>query len=319
VYHVELACLRGAWADAEVEARRACSELVAFDARYAGEAYYLVGELCRLRGDLDGSDGAYGRAHELGRVPQPGLALSIAARGRHADAATMLETALPTSTAPLPRARLLAELVDLEVGLGRVAPARPHVDELAALAGELRSALVLSLAEGAAGRLRDAEGDHRGGYELLHRAVDRLGELHIPYEAARLRLAASRAAGRCGDRQTARLEARTALGAFQRLGAEGDVAGVTAWLDAIDAGRLDDPSGTARLGHGSPLTDREIEVLRLIAAGSTNREIAAELHLSPHTVGRHLSNIFTKIDVSSRAAATAYAYEHDLVDANGRQ
>ena len=68
----------------------------------------------------------------------------------------------------------------------------------------------------------------------------------------------------------------------------------------------------AKAARPAGLTDREVEVLRLVAAGRTNKEIAAELYLSAKTVSRHLSNIFTKIGVTSRSAATAFAFEHDL-------
>lgn len=308
VYAVELDSLHGRWSHAETLATRACAELTAFDPRYAGEAFYLVGELRRLRGDLDAAAEAYQRAHELGRVPQPGLALSLAARGRVADAVAALRRALPSSSPlPLPRAQLLSELIALEVVLADVDAARGHVTELQHLANASGAPVIDALATGAAGRLHAAMGDHFTGYQHLHVGAERLSSLHLPYEAARLRLAASRAAVAGGDRETARLDAAAARSAFARLGAGPDEAAASAWLDDL---RLPPrPADTV-------LSVREREVLRHLVTGCTNRDIADRLHVSPHTVGRHVSNIFAKLGVSSRAAATAHAYEHGLVDAD---
>lgn len=310
VYAVELHCLHGEWGHAETLAKRACAELTAFDPRYAGEAFYLVGELRRLRGDLDAAAEAYQRAHELGRVPQPGLSLSLAARGRVADAVTALRTTLPTSSPlPLPKAQLLSELIGLQLARDDVEAARGHLTELQDVARGSDAAVIDALAQGATGRLHAATGDYSAGYEHLHIGAQRLSRLDLPYEAARLRLAASRAAAAGGDRETARLDATAARAVFARLGASLDEAAATTWLDDL---RTPPPPPPAAPG----LSLREREVLRHLATGCTNRDIADRLHLSPHTVGRHVSNIYTKLGVSSRAAATACAYEHDLIDAD---
>ncbi len=308
VYAVELHCLHGEWSHAETLASRACAELSAFDPRYAGEAFYLAGELRRLRGDLDAADDAYLRARELGRVPQPGMALSLAARGGVAAAVTALRTALPTSSPlPLPRAQLFGELIGLELALADIEGARGHLDELQHLARRSGAPVIDALAEGAAGLVHAATGDHTTGYQHLHLGAERLSRLGLPYEAARLRFAAGRAVASGGDRETARLDATAARAVFVRLGASLDEAAVTAWLDHL---QLPPPPAAATLSL------REREVLRHLATGCTNRDIADRLRLSPHTVGRHVSNIFTKLEVSSRAAATAYAYENDLIDAD---
>src|SRR5207244_7723425 len=129
-------------------------------------------------------------------------------------------------------------------------------------------------------------------------------QVGAPYNAARARAALGRACLALKDLDGAALELDAARAVFERLGAVPDVA-------AIDALR----SGETRGRDG--LTGRELEVLRLVAAGKTNKAIARELCLSERTVDRHVSNIFTKLDVSTRSAATAYAYEHGLVTAHG--
>jgi DNA-binding NarL/FixJ family response regulator len=126
-------------------------------------------------------------------------------------------------------------------------------------------------------------------------------QLDAPYEAARARVVVALACRALGDEDAARMELDAARQVFERLSAGPDLARVEALTGAT----------RSRAGHG--LTAREVEVLRLVATGRTNRAIAAELFLSEKTVARHLSNIFTKLGVSSRSAATAYAYRHDLV------
>lgn len=313
VYSVELAALRGHWDRADREAERACAELTAFDPRYAGEAHYQLGELRRRRGDLDPAEEHFALANELGRTPQPGLALLVAHRTTPAEALAGLRTARAGFVgAPLPHALVLAELCMLAVEADDAAIAGTAATELRAVAAALPDGVVTALADGAQGRVAAAEGDHESGCRMLRSAADELAARRVPYESARLRLAASRVAAAIGDHVTARLDARSALAVFERLAAI-DRTAATRWLRDLERG-----SGRTELDGEprtrTPLTGREIEVLRLVAGGSTNRQIAAELYLSPHTVSRHLSNIFTKLDVNSRAAATAYAYEHHVVD-----
>jgi DNA-binding NarL/FixJ family response regulator len=146
-----------------------------------------------------------------------------------------------------------------------------------------------------------AEGDARAALLALRRAWQVWRDLEVPYEAARVRVLVGLACRALGDDDTAALELEAARGVFALLGAEPDLARVdslTRRVPSIDA-------------HG--LTPRELQVLRLVAAGATNKVIAVELALSERTVDRHVSNIFTKLGVSSRTAATAYAYEHQLI------
>jgi DNA-binding CsgD family transcriptional regulator len=144
-----------------------------------------------------------------------------------------------------------------------------------------------------------AENDARAALVSLREACRLWQELEAPYETARTRVLIGRACRLLGDEDTAALELETATNAFEQLGALPDLARV----EAITV--------TSEETHG--LTPRELEVLRLVAAGNTNREIAAALVVSEHTVARHVQNIFTKLRVSSRTAATAFAFEHRLV------
>jgi DNA-binding NarL/FixJ family response regulator len=264
-------------------------------------AFDAVGEVRRRVGDLEGAEAAFARAHELGYQPQPGLALVQLARGRIESAAAAIRLALATA----PRggfslARLLAAQVEVALAAGDLAAAAESVEELQMLADRLRTPAVHALAAGAAGALRLAEGDAATAVSSLRAAVSAWQSLGAPYEVALVRELLATAVRLAGDDQGAQLELEVAHAVFERLGA------------ARDASR----TGRLLRSETSPggLTAREVEVLRLVARGSTNREIASALTISQHTVARHLNNIFAKLDVSSRVAATAYAFTHGLVE-----
>jgi len=148
------------------------------------------------------------------------------------------------------------------------------------------------------GAVELATGDARAALVSLRRAAQAWSELEAPYEAARARMLVGRACRELGDEEAFTLELDAARTAFEELGATPDVAAVDALRGSGDA-------------YG--LSARELEVLRLVAAGKSNREISSELVISEHTVARHLQNIFRKLDVSSRTAAGAFAFEHGFV------
>jgi ATP/maltotriose-dependent transcriptional regulator MalT len=301
VHRVELACLRGDWADAEVQAAQACDELLAHDPRYAGEALYLAGELRRLRGDLAGAEAAYERAHALGRSPQPGLALVRLCQGEVETARAALRSALrPGPVAPLPRARLLAALVDAELTGGDPAAAEDAARAIEALADASGSAYLRVLATEGRGAVSLQRGEHAEAMVRLRAAYDRHHLDGRPFDAARVQVRLGVAARGAGDLEGARLELTAARATFERLGAR------------IDARLVADLLGAARPRTGG-LTAREVEVLRLVAVGCTNRQIGRELSISEHTVARHLSNIRTKLGVPSRAAAAAFAVANHLL------
>lgn len=301
VHQVELMCLRGAWATAEVEVGRACDELTSVDPRYAGEAYYVAGELCRLHGDFAGADKAYRRAHELGRQPQPGLALVRLAQGQTDTALAGLRRAVDGApSAPLTRARLLAALVEAELQSRDVAAARAAVDDLGAMVDDNRSPYLGAIRDRCHGAVALEAGDTSAALEHLARARDAFADLGMSFDAAQVQVRLGIAASRTRDTDGARLELMAARATFAQLGAGPD-------LEVADGLLRERPP------HPGGLTDRQLEVLRLVAHGRTDREIAATLFISEHTVARHVSNIRSKLGVPSRAAATAFAYQHHLL------
>jgi DNA-binding NarL/FixJ family response regulator len=299
VNRAEAASLRGAWPEAEAEASRASREL-GFNPRVAARAFYETGEVRRRVGNLAGAEDAFARAHELGVQPQPGLALLRLAQGRPDAALQALRVAVAHEPAGRPRrARLLAAQVEVALAAGELDVARQASRELDEIAGRLGMPALDAAAATSGGALRLAGGDLPRALERLRAALATWQELRLPYQTAQARLLYGAALRRAGSEEDALLELRAALAAFERLGAGGDAARAAALLGE-------------REELPRRLTTREAEVLRLVAAGKTNREIAAALLISEHTVARHLQNIFAKLDVSSRSAATAFAFEHGL-------
>jgi DNA-binding NarL/FixJ family response regulator len=290
---------RGAWTQAEREAALVCQDLADLYVAGAAEGHYQVGEIRRLRGDLAGAEAAYRDAHRLGRDPQPGLALLRLAQGRAEAAAASVRVALTAvGHDRLARARLCAAQVEIALTTSDVETARRAGDELEQTASTYGSSGLEAAALQARGAVLLAEPRPEAALPALRAACRRWQELDAPYDAARVRLLLARAYQALGDTDAALLELDAAEAVFHRLGA------------VLDAGLIPALRGRPVLPDG--LTQREAEVLALVAAGRTNREIAATLVLSQKTVARHLSNIFAKIGVASRTQAAAYAYEHGL-------
>ena len=299
----EILQLQGAWAEASAAAAGACERLLQRAGHPAsGAAFYQCGELHRLRGDSAEAEEAYRSASRYGRKPQPGLALLRLAQAQTEAAATSIRLAVDEARSGPGRTRLLAAYADIMLAVGDVAAARAAAEELTGLADDLDAPVLHALAAQARGAVLLAEGDTRGALSILRHAWTIWQEIEAPYDAARVRVAISRACRLLGDRDAADMELDAARCVFAHLGARPDLAR----LDALVAG----PAPTAAV---HPLSARELEVLRLVATGKSNRVIAEALFISERTIERHLSNIFTKLDVPSRAAATAYAYEHHLV------
>ncbi len=288
---------RGVLGAAEEEAARACEELRQSHVANSAVAWAEVGDIRRRLGQLDQAEGAFARSQEVSGAPCGGLALLRLAQGRIDEAMTIITSCVAQQSNPLGRAGLLAMLVQIAVGAGDLDAAHRALAELETTVATFGTASLRATEQSTRGRLMLADGDPAASV-VLHQAVESWRGLGVPYEEA---------------------TARTLLG--QALRTAGDEAGATASFDAaarlfVQIGaRLDvrEALGDSKSALPAGLTEREAEVLRLIAGGLTNNEIATELFLSPKTVSRHLSNIFTKIGVSSRASATAFAAEHDLL------
>jgi ATP/maltotriose-dependent transcriptional regulator MalT len=302
VHRAEIMQLQGAWSEAMREARQACERLSQTLGRpWVGGALYLQAELYRLRGDFGRAEEAYREANQSGRDSQPGLAQLRLAQGKTEAAAAAIRRLMDEARDQASRSKLLAAYVEIMLAASDVPAARAGADELARIAERLDAPLLRAVAAHATGATLLAEGDGRAALTALRKAWAAWQEIEAPYEAARVRVLIALACRALGDDDTAEMELDTARWVFRQLGAAPDVARVEA---LPRAGAVGAPGG---------LTAREVEVLRLVAEGQTNREIAKALVLSDHTVRRHLQNIFNKIGVSSRAAATAFAFQRDLV------
>lgn len=288
---------RGDWPGAEEEARRACDRFMQAAAHMAGRALYELGEVHRLRGETAAAEDAFRRAWETGHEPQPGLALLRLSQGRVDAAAKALDRLLAERTTVVSRLPLLGPRVQVMLEASRLEDAENSTAELESAAESLATSAVEAEADRARGAVMLARGRAEEAVGRLRAAYARWNRLDAPYEAARTQVLLSRACRELGDRETADMELAAARAVFERLGAQPD-------LERIPA-----EDGQAAYG----LSRREIEVLRLVATGMTNQEIADELYLAVKTVDRHVSNILTKLDVPSRTAAAAFAYQNALV------
>jgi DNA-binding NarL/FixJ family response regulator len=302
VHRAEIMQLHGTWGDALDEARQAEQRSTAGMRRAtAAEAVYRQGELHRLRGDFAEAEEAYRDGSRLGWEPQPGLALLRLAQGNGGAAAAAIRRVLGETSDRLQRAGLLGACAEIMLAAGEIEEARAACRELEDIAERSESSMLGAMAAHARGAIQLSGGDARAALAAVRRACEAWQELGVPYEAARVRALLGLACRALGDDDAAGWDLDAAREAFARLGAAPDLA------------RIDLLTGRATSAADHGLTPRELQVLRLVAAGRSNREIAAELIISEHTVARHVQNIFAKLGVSSRTAAGAYAYEHHLV------
>lgn len=256
------------------------------------------GDVLRIRGKLDEAEASYRQAAELGHEPQPGLALSWLARGRTAAAVSATRRLLAEAHGPVRRSWILPAGVQIMLAAGLLEDASRYADELSEVAAAFGNPTVRAMAAYAAANVSLAAGNVEDALGRARESSRLWSEIGSPYEAARARVLVARALRELGDHDSAAAELAVARRVFVE---------VAAAPAADDVDRL--------LGRPRPggLTKREVEVLRLVAEGRSNHDIANALVLSPKTVERHLSNIFTKLDVPSRTAAAAYAHEHGLM------
>lgn len=300
VHRAEVLQRSGAWPEAWAETERAMSRCASINRRATGAAHYQQGELHRLRGDLDLAEGAYRCASELGCEPQPGLALLRMAQGRVTAAARSIGPALAAATDPSRRARLLPAYVEITLAEGQSETAAQASRELADLAERFDSGVLRATAAQAQGAVQLAQTDALGALGMLRGACHMWESIDAPYPEARVRALIAECCKALEDDDGQRLETNAARAIFERLGAR------------LDLARLEAPSVAETPARNNILTARELQVLRLVATGRTNKSIAGALALSEKTVERHVSNICTKLAVPSRTAATAYAYQHRL-------
>lgn len=299
VHRSQVLQVAGEWERSEEEAARVVRDLADLHVGSVAEAHYQVGDVRRLRGELEGAERAYARARELGRDPQPGTALLRLAQGRTDDARASIRTALhAVSNDRLARARLRAAQVEIAVAADELEVARRACAELEDTAATYGTSGLEAAALHWRGAVSLADGRPGEALPALRAACRRWREADAPYDAARSCVLLGQSYLALGDGDTAAAELASARETFERLGA------------TVDARRVADLTGRRTLPGG--LTEREAEVLELVAGGRTNREVAEVLVLSEKTIARHLSNIFTKLDVSTRTEAAAFAFEHGL-------
>ena len=300
VHRGQIMRFRGEWSAALDElalAVRRYESLGSADA--TGLASYESGEVHRLRGDWDEADAAYRVAAEHGHDAQPGLALLWLARGRPDAARGAIDRVLAEGGGPVQRCRVLLAAAEVLVATGEVTRAREVAEEFDALATSFGCLTLEAMAAQAAGAVELAAGDAQGALPYLRKAQQLWSRAGSPYERARVQVLSGRALAAVGDVETSRRELEAARTTFHHLAARPAEDEVSLLLSP--AARRDG------------LTPREVEVLRLVADGLSNAQIAATLVLSEKTVARHVSNIFGKLAVGSRTAAAAYAFQHGLV------
>jgi DNA-binding CsgD family transcriptional regulator len=298
VHRAEILQLGGSWAAALDEARRARERARDVNRWAEAAACYQQGEVHRLRGELEAAEKAFRCASELGLEPQPGLSLLRLAQGR-TEAAVAAIRRVMRATGGHQRARVLPACIEILLAAGDAEEARHACGELEQAAERLDADILRAMAAQAIGAVELAAGNAQGALASLRRAYRIWQELEVPYEAARVRVLVALACRALGDREGSELELEAARAVFEKLGAAQP--------------RVPLPAAAGASPPRHRLTARELQVLRLVAAGKTNRAIGVELFLSEKTIDRHVSNIFAKLGVSSRTAATAYALQHELI------
>jgi DNA-binding CsgD family transcriptional regulator len=307
VHRSEILRNSGAWSEALAEAQRACDWSGPQPSSFlypAGAAFYELGEIHRLRGDVQEATAAYRRASEHGHAPEPGLTLLQFASGKRDLAATAIRRLLSERQASVFRAEILLAAVEILTSAADFATAGAAANELAELSDQHDALPLKAMAAEAMGQMRLVEGDLSAALRSLREAWKLWQDLDVPYRAARVRVTLGQACRQLGDHVAAEFELDAARRFFLGVSAQPDLARI----DTMTSARTADTHG---------LSAREVQVIELVAAGKTNRQIARQLSISVRTVDRHVSNILLKLNLPSRSAATAYAHKHDLLGPTG--
>jgi len=302
VRRAEILQLHGKWQEALEEAQHVCDRFSQLNPKpEVGAAYYQIAEVHRLRGEFEAAEEAYRRAGSWRQIAHSGMAWLRLAQGQIGAASAAIRRIVEEVREPVNRARVLDCYVEITLAAGDVADAHQAADELLTIAGQIAAPFLNAISKRAKGAVLLAEKDPKIALALLRQSLEIWRDLHAPYEAARTRVMIAYAYDELDDRDAATLEFELALDVFEQLAASPDCAVIEHLLQKRAKQR------------GGLLSSRELEVLKLVAAGKSNRAIAGRLGISEKTVARHVSNIFNKLDLSSRAAATAYAYQNQLI------
>ena len=301
VRRAEIMQMHGEWPDAMKEIERACQLAPASNPPATGEAFYRQAELYRLKGKYSKAEKAYRQANECGRNPQPGLALLRLVQGKADAAKTAILQVEDEYQDKIKRSRILPAFIEIMLATNDTEAAQDVIKELFDIAEALEAPYLKAISSRAEGSILLATSNPGTALKKLRQSWSIFKEIRASYESAQTQVLIGLACRELGDDDTGEMELDTACKIFQKLGAIPDQQKVESLLK----------ESLPNQSHG--LTTRELEVLRILATGKTNKDIAAELFISERTVDRHVSNILGKLDLASRAAATAYAYKHGLI------
>ncbi|MEJ1110981.1 MULTISPECIES: LuxR C-terminal-related transcriptional regulator [unclassified Kribbella] len=299
VHRGQILRLHSAFGEALEEFNLACRRYASAGSQAAaGLALSECGDVLRIRGDYLAAEAAYDEAAGFGYEPQPGRALLLLARGRTPAAVAAVRRLLAEIGDAVHRSRQLPAAVEILVAGEHVDDATTIAEELNGIAESFGCAGLRATAAYCLALVALASNDPDRALPQARTAMQLWGGLQSPYEVARAKVLVGRAFRLLGDEDSASSELTSAARTFTDVGAAPARQEVEKLLHRDIAGGL---------------TGRELEVLRLVASGNSNTEIAHRLVLSDKTVARHLTNIFTKLEVPSRTAAAAYARDHDLL------